>query len=307
MLSCIGGQPDAAAWILSVSNRTVPVRHFLSLLWIASTPLWCAPVPRTEDPKPAPGFALPCEGYAKGLEQGKGNFGAHVTAKSSPFAGSWHLAEDVWLPAGTEVCAVADGVVRYSDFSPTWTDKAGHTHWNLGNVIVIEHPLAPPIDDMQSICSFYVHLAADRRVKTGDAVKLGQVIGRIGKNESEENGHYPAHLHFGLHRGPYLQIPPAFERGLRAEARSKVGLGAEPVVLHGEITLKREDDTSVLIAEVASGKKIVLSLLVGSTAPKDPPADIMCWCEGYGDEETVKEWIRPSTFLAAPAPAKKKD
>jgi hypothetical protein len=24
----------------------------------------------------------------------------------------------------------------------------------------------------------------------------------------------------------------------------------------------------------------------------------MCWCEGYGDEETVKEWLRPSTFLA---------
>jgi len=37
--------------------------------------------------------------------------------------------------------AVADGIVRYSAFSPTWTDADKHVHWNLGNVIVIEHAL----------------------------------------------------------------------------------------------------------------------------------------------------------------------
>src|SRR5215831_2225005 len=75
-------------------------------------------------------FELPCTGYVAGL-RGAGNFGAWI-AKDSPFAGSYHLGEDVWLPVGTEVRSVADGVVRYSDWSRTWTDDHGHTHWNLG-------------------------------------------------------------------------------------------------------------------------------------------------------------------------------
>ena len=152
-----------------------------------------------EDPPAgsAPGFVLPCEAYAKGLRRG-GNFGVHVDAKSSPFHDSWHLAEDVWLPAGTPVRAVADGVVRYSAFSPTWTDAQGATHWNLGNVIVVEHPLAPAVDGMDAVCSFYVHLAADRRVQVGERVVRGQVLGRIGADRSEENGRYPAHLHINL-------------------------------------------------------------------------------------------------------------
>jgi hypothetical protein len=29
------------------------------------------------------------------------HFGVLITGKDSPFAGSHHLAEDVWLPAGT--------------------------------------------------------------------------------------------------------------------------------------------------------------------------------------------------------------
>jgi len=164
------------------------------------------PDPAAAAPAPLP-FVLPCDGYRSGL-RGRGNFGVLVTGRDSPFAGSHHLAEDVWLPAGTEVRSVADGVVRYSDFSPSWKDAAGRMHWNLGNVIVIEHTLKRSIDGLDAVCSLYVHLAADRRVATGDVVRRGQVLGRIGKDRSEENGLYPAHLHFGLHREPYLQIPP---------------------------------------------------------------------------------------------------
>ncbi len=255
--------------------------------------------PKPEEPKSTVRFVLPCENYAKGLEKGKGNFGVLVTEKSSPFFDSWHLAEDVWLPAGTDVHAVADGIVRYSAFSPTWTDADKHVHWNLGNVIVIEHMLDPPIDGMTAVCSFYVHLAADRRVAVGDKVKLGQTIGRIGKADSEENGKYPAHLHFGLHKGAYIQIPPAFERELRTSARSKEGLQFSSTTFHGEITVKLQGKDAVIVTETSSGKDLVLSLLVGSTAPKDSPPDIMCWCEGYGAKETIDEWLRPSTWLAA--------
>lgn len=254
------------------------------------------PVQSAPEPKPVV-FAYPCTNYVRGLQRG-GNFGLHVTDASSPFRNSWHLAEDVWLPAGTEVRAIADGVVRYSAFSPTWTDAKQRVHWNLGNVIVIEHALEPPVEKESAICSFHVHLAADRRVQVGDRVTRGQVIGRIGADRSEENGRYPAHLHFGIHRGPYLQIPPAFERGLRAEAASKDGLRAGPLVLRGEIEIQRQGETDVSIKSKDASGSFVLSLLVGSTAPKDPPPDIMCWCEGYGPEATLAEWFAPAKFLA---------
>lgn len=253
-------------------------------------------LPPAQETRPI-GFVHPCLGYAKALGA-KGNFGLHVQSKGSPFDGSWHLAEDVWLPAGTEVRAIADGIVRYSDFSPTWTDEKKQVHWNFGNVIVIEHELAPPVEELAAICSLYVHLAADRRVKAGERVTRGQVIGRIGADHSEENGHYPAHLHFGLHRGPYLQVPPAFERELRRAATSKEGLRVGPDVLRGELEIVRKGADEVLITTRENKKGVVLSLLVGSTAPKDPPPDIMCWCEGYGPQETLSEWLEPSTFLA---------
>lgn len=257
----------------------------------------CFAFPRGQEPAPAPPrLALPCDAYLRGL-RGKGNFGVHVTRKDSPFYDSWHLAEDVWLPPGTEVRSIADGVVRYSAFSPTWTDERGATHWNLGNVIVIEHELDPPIGELSAICSFYVHLASDRRVEVGDRVTRGQPIGRIGADRSEENGRYPAHLHFGVHRGPYLQIPPALARELGTAARSEDGLRFGELVLRGELELRRVGEIGLLVTAKESGTQAVLSLLSGSTAPEKPPPDIACWCQGYGERATVDEWLRPSSFL----------
>lgn len=248
-------------------------------------------------PTAAPRFELPCDGYLRALRE-KGNFGLLVTRKDSPFAGTHHLGEDVWLPGGTVVRSVAAGIVRYSDFSPSWKDERGRMHWNLGNAIVVEHPLDPPIDGMTAVCSFYVHLAAGREVKVGDRVERGQRLGTIGRDRSEENGRYPAHLHFGLHRGPYVQIHPSLQRELETTARTNgIRFGTEPPV-RGEIDLElRAEDESVLVRERNGTAKVLLSLLVGSTAPGKKPADIMGWCSGYGDEETVGEWLRPSTWI----------
>lgn len=278
-------------------SRTIGVAWLGGCAALALSLAVAAPrgMPSDDEPPPAR-FQFPCDRYLAGLK-GKGNFGTHVTDKRSPFADSWHLAEDVWLPAGTEVRAVADGVVRYSAFSPSWTDERGRVHWNLGNVIVIEHALDPPIDELEALCSFYVHLAADRRVTVGDRVARGDPVGRIGADRSEENGRYPGHLHFGLHRGPYVQIPPSLVRELTAAAASKDGLRFGPTVLRGELELERVGETSVLVTSKLDGSNAVLSLEVGSTAPVDPPPDIMGWCKGYGDRETVSEWLRPSTFL----------
>jgi len=246
-------------------------------------------------------FDYPCDGYTKGL-RGKGNFGAYVDPRrtKSVFADSYHLAEDVWVEGGTEVRSVADGRVVYSDFSPTWTDEAKHVHWNLGNVIVIEHELgeARKEGEPEQLCSVYVHLGADRRVKTGECVARGQVIGTVGADRSEENGRYPAHLHFGLHQGPYLQISPAWKRDLEREAR-EFGLpcGNDQHLVKGEIELTKLPGASVRIDFVGQEETTFFSLLMGSTSPDYHPADIAAWCEGYGNEETVKEWIRPSTWI----------
>jgi murein DD-endopeptidase MepM/ murein hydrolase activator NlpD len=257
-------------------------------------------------PKPAPRFQLPCDGYVAAL-RGPGNFGVLIPADGSPFGGTWHLAEDVWLPAGTEVRSIAAGVVRYSDFSPSWVDAKKQVHWNLGNVVVIEHRLDPPVDGLDTICSVSVHLAADRRVQVGDVVARGQIVGRIGKDRSEENGFYPAHLHFGIHRGPYLQIAPSFRRELAAEARTTGIPNGDGPPIRGEIELVPQGETSVLVRAKTDPKSardprapsVLLSLLVGSTAPGKKPADIAAWCSGYGEKETVEEWLAPSKWIAA--------
>jgi len=256
-------------------------------------------------PVEADAFQFPCEGYLVGM-RGKGNFGVYIDPRwnKSPFAGSHHLAEDVWVDGGTEVHSVAAGRVVYSDFSPTWTDQEGHVHWNFGNVIVIEHELpASAGEERELLCSVYVHLAADRRVEVGDRIARGQLLGFVGADRSEENGRYPEHLHFGLHRGPYVQISPAWKRNLVRRARD-LGLpcGPDGQLVRGEIELKLLPKETVEVTFVDRDEKTWLSLLVGSTAPTDPPVDIAAWCQGYGDEKTVEEWIRPSQWIRSRGP-----
>ena len=244
-------------------------------------------------------FVFPCDGYSKGL-RGTGNFGVYIDPRRSKsvFADSYHLAEDVWLKGGTEVRSVATGRVVYSDFSPSWKDETGFIHRNFGNVIVIEHKLPPKDDKAQWICSVYVHLAADRLVEVGDQVARGELIGSIGKDQSKENGLYPAHLHFGLHLGPYIQISPSWKRELERDAR-EFGLpcGAEGKFVKGEITLTLGPNASVQVQFIGQEEQTLFSLLVGSTSPDYKPTDIMGWCQGYGDKQTVKEWVRPSTWI----------
>ena len=177
-------------------------------------------------------FRYPCKKYLRGLEIGVGTFGRFMKGKKGAFSGRYHLAEDIWIPAGWKVRSVADGVVMYSDFSPTWFDKKGERRWGFGNVIVIEHKLDQPEGDMKYVCSFYVHLSKDRKVKVGDKVKRGQVIGYIGKSMTEENGLYLAHLHFGIHKGPYYQFPPQWKRQLVA----KIGRDGLRAVIDGKKT-----------------------------------------------------------------------
>jgi len=179
---------------------------------------------------------------------------------------------------------------------------------------VIEHELKPPEGKLTHVCSFYVHLSGDRKVKTGDRVTRGQLIGSIGADRSKENGFYPAHLHFGIHKGPYYQMSPAFRRQTIHEAKT-VGLpvtnqktGAMEL-LRGKITEVKVIDKTTADFRFESGRVSRLSLETGSTSPGYKPADIMHWCHGYGDKPTVAEWVRPSTWIAShlPRPRKRGD
>ncbi|MHC5040543.1 MAG: M23 family metallopeptidase [Planctomycetota bacterium] len=279
------------------------------------------PPPTPTEKKPAkPGktdtrFVHPCDGYRKGM-RGRGNFGFLIPKSRNPvFGGTYHLAEDIWLKGGTPVKSIGDGVVVYSDFSQTWTDEKGRKHWNLGNVIIIEHKLEPPEGEMEFICSVYIHLGKDRKVKRGDPVKRGERIGTIGKDRSEENGFYPAHLHFGIHKGPYVQIPPSWKEEVIKVAASQ-GLPIAPTfrvkgekpepppggwpmeIYKGEVeTVTLWEKTRAKVTFKGTEKVSILPLLKGSSSPHYKSEEIMCWCNGYGNKTTLKEWLKPSDWI----------
>jgi murein DD-endopeptidase MepM/ murein hydrolase activator NlpD len=130
----------------------------------------------------------PVRDYFDGARSSYGSYvGKHVKA----FANSVHVGDDVaWFCDERTVVAIGDGVVRRAGCSHTW-----------GYIVIVEHSAA----DGSKFCSLYAHLGPFVHVKPGDVVKKGQKIGTVGRSRTWENGGYWAHLHFGVHRGAYLQ------------------------------------------------------------------------------------------------------
>ncbi len=98
----------------------------------------------------------------------------------------YHAAEDYLRSAGTEVYAMADGVISYSG-------PMGGYGW----LVVIDHSQA-------NLYSLYGHLSPSRRRKKSGLVKKGELIGYLG--DSDENGgsaKHPLvpHLHLGVRAG----------------------------------------------------------------------------------------------------------
>ena len=88
--------------------------------------------------------------------------------------GEFHVGVDISSPYGTKVLAPADGIVIFAE------PRAGY-----GNVIVIDHGFG--------ITTRYGHLSAFK-VKEGQRVKRGDVIGYVGST-----GHSTgAHLHYEI-------------------------------------------------------------------------------------------------------------
>lgn len=91
-----------------------------------------------------------------------------------------HKAIDLSAEEGSNVMAVADGTVSQV-----------YTNYLEGTVIVIEHA-----DNMKSL---YSSLDSNTKVKVGDEVKSGDVIGQVGNSANGEHTD-GAHLHFEFYR-----------------------------------------------------------------------------------------------------------
>lgn len=121
--------------------------------------------------------------------------------------------------AGAPVYAIADGKVTF----------AGTGSGSWGKIIVLEHPDAlVPLPNgetrRQPVYSRYGHVSNDMRVKTGDVVTRGQLIGHIGLMAGATSGW---HLHFDISYTDLLKrLPSSWPdmrkiRQLEAEKKTK--------------------------------------------------------------------------------------
>ena len=94
----------------------------------------------------------------------------------------FHDGLDIVDGYGTPVRAVAVGVVAYAGWNP-W-DEGGRAY-----IVVVVHP--------DGFVSRYGHMIPTKRVRAGEVVHTGQVIGKMG-NTGRSTG---THLHFELLRG----------------------------------------------------------------------------------------------------------
>jgi hypothetical protein len=94
----------------------------------------------------------------------------------------YHAGEDWFASEGTEVKAVANGVVTYT-----------HSLDYPGNVIILEHTLS----DSSTIYSMYGHLEYDNTVTLNQVITRGDVIGHLVKQELND-GTDNTHLHWEI-------------------------------------------------------------------------------------------------------------
>lgn len=126
----------------------------------------CAPAPGTRVASPVPGKSVT---YAFGI-------------KNSNYAAGYHTGDDYAAPSGTNVVAVRNGIIR----------------WSNGNGGSYGQWMGLEADNGRTYV--YCHLSS-RSLAAGATVTAGQVIGKVG---STGNSTGP-HLHFEDHpKGPFV-------------------------------------------------------------------------------------------------------
>jgi murein DD-endopeptidase MepM/ murein hydrolase activator NlpD len=120
-----------------------------------------------------PRYVLPIQGYR--LTAGFGEFGLWSHA---------HTGQDFAAPIGTPVHALADGTIVFASYDGAY-----------GNKIAIQHA--------GTLVTWYAHLSA-YKVKLGDKVKAGQLIGLVGDTGNTTG----PHLHLEIRPTPDIPVDP---------------------------------------------------------------------------------------------------
>jgi hypothetical protein len=111
-------------------------------------------------------------------------------------ANSWHLGDDVAATAGTNVFAIGNGIVRRAQVQNGY-----------GGTYIIEHDIGG-----EKVCALYTHLNFATFTKAvGQEVIKGEYLGQVGN--SDQNGGWPIHFHFGIRKGAYPADPNAYIYG----------------------------------------------------------------------------------------------
>jgi len=128
-----------------------------------------------------------------------------------------HLGDDVVVPAGTQVGAIGDGEVVWSQMRPGEDLKR-----NWGGIVVLGHE-----NNGKTFYSVYGHMK-DLQVKVGDRVLIGQQLGVVADSYTPENGWWKIpHIHFAIYTGPWEnKILPGYKR--IEEFRTKVKWWQDP-------------------------------------------------------------------------------
>lgn len=96
-----------------------------------------------------------------------------------------HEGTDIFAPYGTPVRSTCYGIVE----TMGWNKYGG---WRVG------------IRDLDNLYHYYAHLSGyDKKLKPGDIVRPGQVIGWLGNSgygKPGTQGKFPPHLHYGIYR-----------------------------------------------------------------------------------------------------------
>jgi murein DD-endopeptidase MepM/ murein hydrolase activator NlpD len=108
--------------------------------------------------------------------------------KGTVWISGWHQGVDFGAPVGTPVYAVADGIVT----------SVGRQGPALGK-------FSPTIKHKFHFKTYYCTYAHVKKsyVKTGDIVKIGQLIAEVGREGNAKTG---SHLHFEAQKTPFWQI-----------------------------------------------------------------------------------------------------
>jgi len=140
---------------------------------------------------PAEAFETVSCQLANGFDFPVGKPDSNGYHKARGFWPNGHLGED-WngnnggdQDLGDPIYAIGGGVVVLSE-----DVKLG---W--GNCVIIRHIFREPSGKIEMVDSLYGHLL-ERKVKLGEKVERGQLVGRMGSN----NGMYPAHLHIEVRK-----------------------------------------------------------------------------------------------------------